>query len=93
MTALNWMAWTAPTAAFFITIACALIVLTIWEIRSPTVLRRGFLPMATTRGDRFYISLLVAAFAHIAYVGLSDLPVLWASGACILSTLVIMRWG
>mgnify|MGYP000259430233 CR=1 FL=1 len=93
MGALDWMAWTTPTALFFCGIGVALLVLTIWELRSPTVPRTGFLPIETTRGDRFFISLLSAAFLHILIVGLTDLPVWWMSVACILSTLVIMRWG
>ena len=32
---LSWMAWTWPTAAFFIFIALALAGMTIWERRSP----------------------------------------------------------
>ena len=38
--------------------------------------RRGFLPMATTRGDRLFIGLLGAAYIHLAWLGLTDLP-LW----------------
>lgn len=93
MAALDWMAWTGPTALFFGAIATALVLLTIWELRAPTVARRGFLPIDSTRGDRFFISLLCAAFAHIAFVGFTDLPVWWMSVACMLNTLVIMRWG
>jgi hypothetical protein len=32
--------------------------MTVWEIKSPTTLRKGFLPIATTRGDRLFIGLL-----------------------------------
>ena len=38
--------------------------------------RRGFLPMTTTRGDRLFIGLLGAAWIHLGWLGLSDLP-LW----------------
>lgn len=48
-----------------------LIGLTVWEIRSPTVLRKGFLPISTTRGDRVFIGLLGAAYINLAFVGLS----------------------
>jgi len=93
MDTLNWMAWTGPTALFFCAIAIALTLLTVWELRVPSLTRRGFLPIDSTRGDRFFISLLTAAFAHIAFVGLTDWPVWWVSVAAMLSTLVIMRWG
>jgi len=93
MASLDWMAWTAPTALFFGAIATSLVLLTVWELRSPSLTRRGFLPIDSTRGDRFFVSLLFAAFAHIAFVGFTDWPVWWMSVACMLSTLVIMRWG
>ena len=48
-----------------------------WELRSPTVLRKGFLPMATTRGDRLFIGLLTAAWLNLAFVGLSERMVVW----------------
>ncbi len=87
------MAWTLPTALFFCAIATALIALTLAELRWPTSIRRGFLPLQTTRGDRFFISLLVAAFTHIFYIGGTDLPVWWVSVGSLASTIVILRWG
>jgi hypothetical protein len=48
----EWMAWTTPVAVFFICIVLMLIGMTVWEIKSPTILRKGFLPMeTTTRGS------------------------------------------
>jgi len=67
----EWMAWTLPVAVFFICIALMLAGMTVWEIKSPTTLRRGFLPMETTRGDRLFIGLLSAAYLNLAFVGLS----------------------
>ncbi len=90
---MNWMAWTLPTALFFVAVASALLVMIVWELRSPTLTRRGFLPMATTRGDRFFIALLASAFAHIAWLAVSDGPVLIASGLSLMGGFVLMRWG
>jgi predicted small integral membrane protein len=67
----SWMVWTLPVAVFFTCIVLMLIGMTIWELKSPTVLRRGFLPMATTRGDRLFIGLLSAAYVNLAFVGLA----------------------
>ena len=72
-----WMAWTLPVAVFFISIALMLIGMTVWEIRSPTVLRKGFLPIATTRGDRLFIGLLAAAYVNLAFVALSRRMIDW----------------
>ncbi|MEY4756512.1 MAG: hypothetical protein RJA34_1410 [Pseudomonadota bacterium] len=73
----EWMAWTLPVAVFFICIVVMLAVMTVWEIRSPTVARRGFLPMTTTRGDRLFIGLLTAAYLNLIFVGLSGRMVEW----------------
>ena len=73
----EWMAWTLPVAVFFTCIVLMLAGMTVWELRSPTVLRKGFLPMATTRGDRLFIGLLTAAWLNLAFVGLSERMVVW----------------
>ena len=68
---LEWMAWTLPVAVFFISIVLMLAGMTVWEIRSPTVERKGFLPMKTTRGDRLFVGLLAAAYTNLIFVGVS----------------------
>ena len=90
---MNWMAWTPQTAAFFIMIALGLLVMTIAEIRRPTQLAKGFLPMATTRGDRFFISLLCAAFVHLLWLGTVSEGLIAASVLSLLLAIVLMRWG
>lgn len=67
----NWMAWTTPVAVFFSCIAIMLVGMTVWEIKSPTTLRKGFLPMQTTRGDRLFMGLLTAAYINLIFIGLA----------------------
>jgi predicted small integral membrane protein len=90
---LEWMAWTAPTAGFFIVIALLLAAYTVWGMRSPSVPHKGFLPMVTTRGDRLFVGLMVSAFIHLAWVGLTDASVWFASGLSLLFMVFIARWG
>ena len=71
------MAWTLPVAVFFICIVLMLAGMTVWEIKSPTVMRKGFLPIATTRGDRLFIGLLSAAYVNLAFVALSERMIGW----------------
>jgi predicted small integral membrane protein len=71
------MVWTLPVAVFFTVIVVMLIGMTIWEIRAPTIERRGFLPIATTRGDRLFIGLLSVAYFNLAFVGLGDRFAQW----------------
>ena len=73
----DWMAWTTPVAVFFGCIALMLVGMTVWELKSPTSLRRGFLPLETTRGDRLFIGLLAAAYVNLAFVGVSGKLMVW----------------
>ena len=73
----EWMAWTLPVAVFFTCIVLMLIGMTVWELRSPTIERKGFLPITTTRGDRLFIGLLSAAYVNLAFVAFSERMVTW----------------
>jgi len=72
-----WMVWTTPVAVFFTGIALMLAGMTVWEIKSPTTTRKGFLPIATTRGDRLFIGLLCAGYINLAFVGLTGRFAAW----------------
>jgi predicted small integral membrane protein len=74
---LDWMVWTTPVAVFFTCVVLMLVGMTVWEIRSPTVERKGFLPIPTTRGDRLFIGLLSAAYLNLAFVGLAGKLAEW----------------
>ena len=90
---MTWMAWTTPTALFFAGIAAALLVMTLLELRWPTRMQRGFLPMATTRGDRFFISLLSAAFIHLLWLAVFADGLLIATAVAVVWAILLMRWG
>ena len=90
----NWMAWTVPTATFFLIIFCLLVIMTIWEIRSPGGAPRiGLLRFETTRGDRLFVSLLGAAYIHILWLAFGgDLALWWATALSCLYALAVFRW-
>lgn len=90
---LEWMAWTLPTAVFFIVIGCLLVVMTVWQIKAPSIERKGFLPIATTPGDRLFIGLLGSAYIHLAWIGLTALSIWIAFIIALIWMLVLMRWG
>ena len=73
---MGWMAWTWQTAGFFAAIACALVSLTLLAIYRPETPRRGVLGYPTTRGDRFFVSLLGTAFLFILWMRFGG-DVLW----------------
>ena len=74
-----WMAWTLPTAIFFALLACTLATMTWLAVAYPEAERVGILRIPTTRGDRLFISLVVAAVIHllwIAFVGTDSVATL-----------------
>ena len=91
--AFAWMAWTPPVAIFFTAIVLMLIGMTVWEFRSPTIMRKGFLPIPTTRGDRLFIGLLSAAYVNLAWTGLADLSQWIGTAISFVVLLIVMRWG
>ena len=74
---LSWMVWTTPVAVFFCCVGSMLVGMTLWEIRSPTVMRKGFLPIATTRGDRLFIGLLAAGYINLILLGMGGWFMEW----------------
>jgi len=90
---MSWMAWTIPTAIFFSSIGIALAILTGLELLRPTERARGFLPISTTRGDRFFISLLSAAFIHLLWLGFLGEGLIVASVISVFWAALLMRWG
>ena len=70
MESIAWMAWTLPTAIFFAALACTLAVMTWLAAVYPEAERVGVLSIPTTRGDRLFISLILAAVIHLAWIGL-----------------------
>ena len=87
------MAWTWPTAIFFVAIIASLIAMTLFELWRPTVPSKGWLPVTTTRGDRFFISLLGSAFIHILVLALTDVHILIASSLSVVYALLVMNRG
>jgi predicted small integral membrane protein len=64
-----WMAWTLPTAIFFVLLALTLATMTLLAVRYPEAERVGILRIPTTRGDRLFLSLIAAAVIHLLWIG------------------------
>lgn len=90
---LSWMAWTGPTAAFFLAVALMLAGMVVWELKRPGgAPRRGALGIVTTRGDRLFISLLGSAYIHLAWLGLVGPSLWWALLISAVYTVCVFRW-
>jgi len=87
------MAWTTPTAIFFVAVFAMIGGMTVLSVRSPSLARKGLLPIATTRGDRLYIGLIVCAFIALIWLALSDGSAWGAVGICVVWLILVLRWG
>jgi len=84
---MSWMAWTWPTAGFFVLIFCLIAFMGFLEYRNPGgAPRDGILGLHTTRGDRLFISLLGSAFIFLGWIGLVTTN-LWGGLA------IALAWG
>jgi predicted small integral membrane protein len=105
MDSIAWMAWTLPTAIFFVLLALTLAVMTWLAVVRPEAERVGILRIPTTRGDRLFVALILAAVIHLLWIGfagtnsLATLPIgeegfevssLWLATVISLVTAVII---
>ena len=89
----SWMAWTPPTALFFITIFLLIAAMGVWEFLSPGGGPRvGILRFETTRGDRLFVSLLGSAFIHLAWLGLGGPSLWWALALSVVYAIGVFRF-
>lgn len=87
-----WMAWTWPTAIFFVVITALLVAFSIRTARHPETPRRGVLGIETTRGDRLFITLLGSAFINLAWLGFDVAPQPYALIACLVFAAAVFRF-
>jgi len=89
---LSWMAWTWQTATFFGAVLLLLVGMGVWEKLSPGgAPRRGILGLHTTRGDRLFISLLLAAYIHLVWLATTRLPLWGASIVALIVAVLVFR--
>jgi predicted small integral membrane protein len=99
-----WMAWTPATGAFFVAVGLLLLVMIRLARTRPEIERVGVLGIPTTRGDRLFLSLVIAAVIHLAWIGLVgaapiatqpigagiDVSSLWLASAISLAAAVVV---
>jgi predicted small integral membrane protein len=87
------MAWTWPTAFFFIFVFGCIAGMGVWEYYVPGGSpRHGIFGLDTTRGDRLFITLLGSAFIFLGWLGIFGVP-LW--GGLVLALIwgfVVFKW-
>ena len=90
---ISWMAWTWPTAFFFLFLFASIGAMGVWEYYAPGgAPRRGIFGLDTTRGDRLFITLLGSCFIFLAWLGFYGTP-LWGGLALSLAWgFLVFRW-
>lgn len=90
---LAWMAWTWATAGFFGAILVCLIILTLLAVFRPETPRRGILGFPTTRGDRFFVSLIGSAIIFVLWIRLAGTDTLYyPTGISLLFGVAMFRY-
>ena len=87
-----WMAWTWPTAIFFILVTLALAILTLLAVYRAETPRKGLLGFPTTRGDRFFVAMLGAACIHILWIRFGGGALWYPLGLSILFGIAMFRF-
>jgi predicted small integral membrane protein len=91
---LEWMEWTSVTFGLFVAVMAMLTAMTIWDIRSPSEARKGFMPIALTRGDRLFLSIMTLIGTHIVWLAfLPDMDWRFALPVAGILIAILVRWG
>jgi len=87
---LSWMAWTWPTAAFFIAVVLSIVSMGVWEhFRPGGDPRHGVFGLDTTRGDRLFISWVGTGFINLGWLAFFGAP-LWGGLALAIAWFVFV---
>lgn len=89
---LSWMAWTWETGVFFGFILVSLVVLTVLAVVRPELPRKGVLGFPTTRGDRFFVSLLGTAYIFIAWMRFDGGALWYALAIALVFAIAVFRF-
>jgi predicted small integral membrane protein len=75
----EWMNWTLGTILFLSFVILLIVTLTLWDIKDPGWARKGgLLPIATTRGDRVFMGLLLTGCIFCLWLLLIGQTAVWA---------------
>jgi predicted small integral membrane protein len=63
-----WMHWTVPTAVGVLLLVSIIVAVNVVDRYRPGYARKGFMPMATTRGDRVFLSILGSVLIFLLWM-------------------------
>jgi predicted small integral membrane protein len=91
---LSWMQWTPLTLGIFVGVVLTLSLMTIWDVCSPGLRRKGFLVVGFTRGEWLFLSMVI--FFGTVILWLAFLPktdVIYALPVAAALIFIVVRWG
>jgi predicted small integral membrane protein len=75
-------------------VVAMLTIMVIWDIRSPSIRRKGFLPVGFTRGERVFLSIVIFLTTCIFWMAfLPDSRVELALPVAAILIIIVVRWG
>lgn len=73
----SWMYWTWQSGLAIGGLFAAIALMGVWDAASPSVARKGFFPIETTRGDRFFIGVVSLIAIFLIWLGFAGAAALW----------------
>jgi len=90
----SWMYWTWPSGLAIGGLFFAIFLMGIWDAASPAIPRKGFFPIKTTRGDRFFIGIISMIAIFLIWLALAGAAALWVPLLLSIAWFAIEgRWG
>ncbi|MCF8104708.1 MAG: DUF2160 domain-containing protein [Desulfohalobiaceae bacterium] len=90
----SWMYWTLPSVLAIGGLLAAIALMAVWDMIAPTTIRKGFFPIQTTRGDRFFIGIISMIAIFLIYIAFLGQTSLWIPLAISMAWFVIEGvWG
>lgn len=91
---LGWMYWTIPSAILFGGLFLTIAAIGLRDHFVPSYPRKGFLPMATSPGDRLFIGILIIIAIHILWILVFEASALLvATALAVVVFAAVARWG
>ena len=89
-----WMQWSVPSAIFFLALFVTIVGMSLWEGKVPSLARKGFLPVETTRGERLFLGIISTIGIFLIWIALLAgalliVPIIVAA----VWFFVVCRWG
>lgn len=80
----RWMQWNWAGSLFFMFLFLSIAGLTVWDVLAQGTARKGFLPMATTRGDRLFIGIMISIGFTLLWLALVGNQALWLAAVLLI---------